>query len=168
MVSPKQTSNPCFCARGCPPGTNPRKKWAVRLMGFGLFSEYEFHKLYVISEQGGAFAGCTYLPADPSSGYTTETMLWDVAVIPASGPTEYVVELFLRKTPGPATQWGKVFTWDPDDLPLDPDDTRNCQNNRVLTEIPGAGSVALVSPAPEWVCDDTQLRAWCTSTGDCS
>lgn len=168
MAHVKQTSNPCFCSRGCPPGTRPNKQWAVRLMGFGLFTEYEFHKLYRISSEGGAFAGCTYLPVNASSGYTKETMLWDVQVIPASGPTEYVVELFLTKPPGPATQWGAVFSWMESELPLLPSDVRNCQENKALLEIPGSGSVALVSPAPEWVCDDTQLRTWCTSTGGCS
>ncbi len=164
----KQTSNPCFCHRGCPPKTNPHKKWAVRLVPFGVFTEYEFHKLYVITEEGGSVAGCTYLPADPEGTYTAQTLLWDVQVIPSSGPTEYVIELFLTKAPVAAKQWGRVVTWDEDDLPLDPDDDANCDTNKLLDEIGVGTSVARLSPAPEWVCDDVQLRAWCDNHGECS
>ncbi len=168
MVQVKQTSNPCFCARGCPPGTRPHKKYAVRLTPVGVYTEYTDHKLYVIDSEGGAFAACTYLPADPSSGYTKETLLWDVAVIPASGPTEYVIELFLTKTPHAADTFGRVNSWDPDDLPLPPTDGRNCDQNQLLMEVGVGMQIARLSPAPEWVCDDVQLKIWCDNHGECN
>jgi len=166
----KQNTSPCFCAPDCPPLTKPHRNYAVRTSLITQLPQYEFHKLYVpVTFPELPSSVCAWQPAEPEGAPILEETLFKRSPPVPEPISEYSITLLVKRLPGPIQhEWTNTFTWVPDDLPLDESDVRNCNTSWLAFGIPPSTiGTAFISPAPEWVCSDQQLRDWCQNIGGC-